>query len=104
VIAPNPYAHSITAHALPNKPLIDQGAGYAGAGVGWLASFLACPPVRLRLLRAAWRPCSRGPARRARCRPEACSLSLFALWFTVVVPFYCFVLAYLAEGGRGSAR
>jgi hypothetical protein len=26
VIAPNPYAHSITAHALPNKPLIDQDA------------------------------------------------------------------------------
>ncbi len=26
---------------------------------------LACPLVRLRLLRAAWRPCSRGPALRA---------------------------------------
>jgi hypothetical protein len=24
---------------------------------------LACPPGRSRLLRAAWRPCSRGPAR-----------------------------------------
>jgi hypothetical protein len=32
----------------------------------WLAAvLLACPLVRLRLLRAAWRPCLRGPSRRA---------------------------------------
>jgi hypothetical protein len=43
VIAPDPYAHSITVHALPNKPLIDQGAGYAGAGVTSLRCVLACP-------------------------------------------------------------
>jgi len=44
---------------------MDQGAGCAGAGVAGLRCFLACPAVRLRVLRAAWRPCSRGPDRRA---------------------------------------
>ena len=31
-----------------------------------VASLLTCPPGRSRWLRAAWRPCSRGPVRRAR--------------------------------------
>jgi len=50
---------------LPNSPLWDQGAGCAGADVAGMHASLACPLVRLRLLRAAWRPCSRGPDRRA---------------------------------------
>jgi hypothetical protein len=36
-----------------------------GADVAEFVVLLACPPGRSRLLRAAWRPCSRGPARRA---------------------------------------
>ena len=34
-------------------------------GRGRVGTHLACPPGRSRSLRAAWRPCSRGPARRA---------------------------------------
>lgn len=45
--------------------------GCGGAGVAGLCCFLACPPVRLRLLRAACRLCSRGPARRALVVVEA---------------------------------
>jgi hypothetical protein len=36
-----------------------------GANVAESVVPLACPLGRSRLLRAAWRPCSRGPARRA---------------------------------------
>jgi hypothetical protein len=43
----------------------DQGAACGGADVAEFVVLLACPPGRSRLLRAAWRPCSRGPARRA---------------------------------------
>ncbi len=34
-------------------------------GRGRVGRSLTCPQGRLRLLRAAWRPCSRGPALRA---------------------------------------
>ncbi len=40
-------------------------AANGGADVADLVRHLACPPGRSRLLRAAWRPCSREPARRA---------------------------------------
>jgi hypothetical protein len=40
-------------------------AAFGGANVAKLCQSLTCPQVRLRLLRAAWRPCSRGPALRA---------------------------------------
>jgi hypothetical protein len=50
-------------------------AAYGGADVAESIAHLACPPVRSRVLRAAWRPCSRGPARRAHRigRPSAAS-------------------------------
>jgi hypothetical protein len=40
-------------------------AASGGADVAKSVSLLACPPGRSRSLRAAWRPCSRGPAQRA---------------------------------------
>jgi hypothetical protein len=39
--------------------------GIKAPPVAGSVSLLACPPGRSRVLRAAWRPCSRGPARRA---------------------------------------
>ena len=42
-------------------------AAYGGADVAELVVLLTCRSGRSRLLRAAWRPCSRGSARRA-CR------------------------------------
>ena len=42
-----------------------KSAARGGAVVAESVLPLACPPGRSRLLRAAWRPCSRGPARRA---------------------------------------
>jgi hypothetical protein len=56
----------VTVRVLPNNPLMDQGAACGGAEVAESAHQLACPPGRSRSLRAAWRPCSRGSARRAR--------------------------------------
>jgi hypothetical protein len=44
--------------ALPNKPLMDQDAACGGANETPVLPF---PQGRLRLLHAAWRPCSRGP-------------------------------------------
>ena len=40
-------------------------AACGGTDVAGPVLRLACPPGRSRTLRAAWRPCSRGPARRA---------------------------------------
>ena len=47
---------------LPNSPLWDQGAATGGVDVGKSVITLVCPPGRSRVLRAACRPCSRGPA------------------------------------------
>jgi hypothetical protein len=44
-------------------------AACGGAGVAESAVSLACPLGRSRVLRAAWRPCSRGPAPRAEVVP-----------------------------------
>ena len=51
---------------LPNLPLWDQGAACCGAAVARLVGTSCARLGRSRLLRAAWQPCSRGPARRAR--------------------------------------
>ena len=40
-------------------------AAYGGTDVAGSVYRLACPPGRSHVLRAAWRPCSRGPTRRA---------------------------------------
>jgi hypothetical protein len=50
---------------LQNLALMDQARRLGGAEVAESIVLLACPPGRSRLLRAAWRPCSRGSARRA---------------------------------------
>jgi hypothetical protein len=51
---------------LPNSPLWDQARRLRRRGRGQARRPTRLPASRSRLLRAAWRPCSRGPARRAR--------------------------------------
>lgn len=52
-------------HLLPNLALWDLRRRLRRRWRGWLRCVLACPARPSRSLRAAWRPCSHGPARRA---------------------------------------
>jgi hypothetical protein len=63
---------SVSAASLPNWPL-NRIKAPAAPSHPWLACVVSSPtrPVRLRLLRAAWWPCSRGPDRRATVSPCA---------------------------------
>lgn len=60
-----PAVHTAGVPAIGYATLWDLAAGCAGAGVAGLRCVVAYSAVRLRLLRAAWRPCPRGPDRRA---------------------------------------
>jgi hypothetical protein len=62
------YTSTVREHTMTvgeNFPSTGQDAACGGAGVAESVALLTCPPDRSRLLRAAWRPCSRGSARRA---------------------------------------